>query len=336
MSKTSDMPESAPKRLGAPPVRPPALPPEVLAEIAPSSDAEREELLRAWDVAGRLLDDPAHGPDFSRAGDQIWQNLEAAIGRETRRSPLRLVRVNTYRAVAIAASIALLVAIGTIFYLQPITVTAPYGQTASIDLPDGSHVELNSGSTLTYPRFFSSKGRNVYLEGEAFFDVASSKVPFNATTFNAVVTVLGTEFNVRSWKNEPSAFTEVVLASGSVRLASLSDRSNAVTLEPGQSSRVIAEASAPAMPAAVGVSDALAWRSGRFVATNQSVTSVLDELERRYDISINHRSAQILEGSLSLSYEKKDGAETILNDICVLKNCTVKPVDGGFELHPLP
>lgn len=336
MSRTSDMPEPAPERLGAPPVRPPALPPEVLAEIAPSSDADREDVLRAWDVAGRLLDDRTNEPDFKRAGNQIWQNLEATIGQETRRSPLRLIRVNSFRTAAIAAGIALLVTFGTALYLQPITVTTPYGQTAAIDLPDGTHVELNSGSELTYPRFFSRKGRNVHLEGEAFFDVASGKVPFNATTFNAVVTVLGTEFNIRSRQNEPSAFTEVVLASGSVRFASLNDRSNAVTLEPGQSSRVNEQAPTPILPAATGVSDALAWRSGRFVALNQNVTIVLDELERRYDIRINHRSAQVLDGSLSVSYEKKDGAETILNDICVLKNCTVKPVDGGFELYPLP
>ena len=73
------------------------------------------------------------------------------------------------------------------------------GQRASLTLPDGTSVELNSGSTLQYPAVFARGERRVRIEGEAMFDVAkAADKPFYVETFAYDVKVLGTRFNVEA------------------------------------------------------------------------------------------------------------------------------------------
>ena len=96
-------------------------------------------------------------------------------------------------------------------------VIIPYGKRSSILLSDGTKVWLNAGSKLVFPHKFSGKNRNVFLNGEGFFDVFKNKdVPFIVSTGNMNVTVQGTEFNIRN--NDSDNAMEVVLVEGAVSL----------------------------------------------------------------------------------------------------------------------
>ncbi|MGC9353763.1 MAG: FecR family protein, partial [Mariniphaga sp.] len=93
----------------------------------------------------------------------------------------------------------------------------PYGKTSEILLPDGTHVFLNAGSRLIYPDFFADKNREVFLVGEAYFEVVhNEKQPFVVQTTDVRVRVLGTQFNVSAYPSEN--IIETVLSSGKVRL----------------------------------------------------------------------------------------------------------------------
>jgi len=93
----------------------------------------------------------------------------------------------------------------------------PYGRTSEIILPDGTHVFLNAGSRLIYPDFFADKNREVFLVGEAFFNVKhNEKQPFVVQTTDIRVRVLGTQFNVSAYPSDN--IIETVLTSGKVRL----------------------------------------------------------------------------------------------------------------------
>lgn len=82
-------------------------------------------------------------------------------------------------------------------------VITPYGSRSKIDLPDGSVVWLNSGSKLKYPIAFNNGERNVYLSGEAYFEVHSDKSnPFIVSTDKAKVKATGTAFNVESYSTD--------------------------------------------------------------------------------------------------------------------------------------
>ena len=106
------------------------------------------------------------------------------------------------------------------------------GQRASLTLPDGTSVELNSGSTLEYPAVFARGERRVRVEGEAMFDVAKvADKPFYVETFAYDVKVLGTRFNVEA--DEDRGVFSTALMEGSVAI--LDKHDNRITeLEPDQ------------------------------------------------------------------------------------------------------
>lgn len=106
------------------------------------------------------------------------------------------------------------------------------GQRASLTLPDGTSVELNSGSTLEYPAVFARGERRVRVEGEAMFDVAKvADKPFYVETFAYDVKVLGTRFNVEA--DEDKGVFSTALMEGSVAI--LDKHDNRITeLEPDQ------------------------------------------------------------------------------------------------------
>ena len=98
------------------------------------------------------------------------------------------------------------------------TLKIPYGKRFELQLSDGTVVHLNSGTTLKYPvKFIAGENRQVFLDGEAFFDVTKDKKhPFVVNADKLNVRVLGTHFNVSSYPED--AQTDVVLVEGSVGL----------------------------------------------------------------------------------------------------------------------
>ncbi len=95
-------------------------------------------------------------------------------------------------------------------------IEVPYGARSNIMLPDGSKVWLNAGSKLKYSRLFGNKNREVFLEGEAFFDVEKSKHQFVVHTSDLDIHVLGTSFNVKSYPDEDRI--ETTLIEGIIRI----------------------------------------------------------------------------------------------------------------------
>ena len=75
----------------------------------------------------------------------------------------------------------------------------PYGEIASLALPDGTHLHLNSGSRITYPSAFTGKERRIFVDGEIFADVAKDPhKPFIIRSGDVGIRVLGTKFNFKS------------------------------------------------------------------------------------------------------------------------------------------
>lgn len=90
-------------------------------------------------------------------------------------------------------------------------VVAPYGTYSSLELPDGSKVSFNAGSKLKYPVPFQKGNRNVYLDGEAYFEVASNQDnPFTVHTDKIVVQATGTIFQVEDYTSDTIAAVTMV------------------------------------------------------------------------------------------------------------------------------
>lgn len=319
----------------------PPLPEEVWDALEPERAEERAALAETWALAEHYLDHEPAEATFQKMGADIWATLEATIQEKTAEAiapaPLRQIQsrprifqLRPWHQVAMAACLALLIGVVFVLSQQPITHTAPFGETATIDLPDGSQIILNSGSTLAHQRSFGNDVRGVTLEGEAFFSVTASETPFVVNTFNGTTTVLGTQFNVRAWKDDVEPATDVSVLEGKVRLAPQQTAQHAITLTAGESARLVAQSVTPT-PLEESVDNALAWRSGSFKLV-KPLGTVVRELERRYDLIIKVADADLLNEPVAILKENPESVEAILRDIAEPNNYEYRAIPGGYEI----
>jgi len=114
-----------------------------------------------------------------------------------------------------------------------LAVTTKYGSRTNMQLPDGSKVWLNSGSTITYDKQFGKDIREVVLSGEAFFDVVkNADKPFIIHTSSMDIKVLGTQFNVKSYANDK--LSEASLIHGSIEVSLKRRGSEIILLKPNE------------------------------------------------------------------------------------------------------
>jgi len=309
---------------------------DALSDVDPE---EKEALRTMW----RLSADADEIPNIrSEQVDALWQNLAKAASNQPvppsqplfnqDRQPIRRSkRTLTSRIWAGSALGMMLLLVGIALWLRPVVKTAPYGEQASVQLPDGSTIELNSGSSITYPRFFSDT-RSVSLNGEAYFDVTESDVPFIVETFNANVQVLGTTFNVKAWPSGWQPESVVTLTSGSVRLSASTLSEEPLVMTPGQTIAVRQEGTELIESEADTDTHLLAWRKGELVFKGQKLISVLEEIERRYGINVELRVNQLLEKEVTLAYRPATSAENVLENLCHALNLQYRPISNGYEL----
>ncbi|HWK98912.1 MAG TPA: FecR domain-containing protein [Parapedobacter sp.] len=170
------------------------------------------------------------------------------------------------------------------------TLTVPNGGTYQLTLPDGSNVWLNAASTLKYPGRFDDHERVVELEGEAYFSVSKitdkqhgQTVPFKVLSAGQVVQVLGTEFNVSSYPDEPEVKTTLI--EGSVRVATLGGNTSVVLL-PGEQSSVSTQGTLK--KAKASLRKEIAWKSDVFYFEGTSFAELMRQAGRWYDIDIRY------------------------------------------------
>jgi transmembrane sensor len=166
------------------------------------------------------------------------------------------------------------------------------GETYQVKLPDGSRVWLNAASSLKYPVSFSSlKDRRVELHGEAYFEVAKDKLhPFLVETDGQEVTVLGTHFNIKAYRQDKDIVT--TLAEGSVRVgyqaSAWSDHGkiiykDEVILSPGQQSLLKGETISVSKAV---LEESLAWKDGNFVFNDANIEKIMQDIARWYNIQV--------------------------------------------------
>lgn len=178
------------------------------------------------------------------------------------------------------------------------TLSTVNGQQYEVILPDGSKIWLNAASTITYPANFAKLNkRKVELNGEAYFEVAKDKRrPFIVRTDRQEVEVLGTHFNVNSYRNEQS--TRTTLLEGSVRV---SDSKTLKVLLPGEQSLLTTNA---LRVSKVDVDEAVAWKNGDFIFKDEEFNTILRQIARWYNVEIvntNNQPNLRLSGTISKS-----------------------------------
>jgi len=155
------------------------------------------------------------------------------------------------------------------------TLIVPKAGMYQVTLSDQTKVWLNASSKLRYPVQFSKKERTVYLEGEAYFDVAADvNRPFNVVVGDTKVRVLGTEFNINAYGN-----VSTTLVNGSVKIAYDTLEQS---LTPGQ----IAIVNGKISLSKANLRKVIAWKNGEFYFKRDNMHEIMDELARWYNVDV--------------------------------------------------
>jgi transmembrane sensor len=162
-------------------------------------------------------------------------------------------------------------------------MNTPRGGQYQLVLPDGSKVWLNSASSLKYPTVFQGKNRIVELSGEAYFDIKENKKnPFIVKTQKADVLVLGTEFNINSYSDEPDF--SATLINGSVKISNGND---SMIISPGQQAQIKNSSSnILELNNDVDINQVTAWRKGIFEFKETTLDAISRQLTRWYDVEV--------------------------------------------------
>lgn len=176
------------------------------------------------------------------------------------------------------------------------TVTTPIGGQYQVVLPDGTHVWLNSSSSLKFPVKFSENERKVTLTGEGYFEVAKNAAkPFRVITAGQQVEVHGTHFDVNAYADDKAILT--TLLEGAV---SITANGKITPLQPGQQAGVNV---GNIIVKTVDTEEAVAWKNGLFMYTDQELESIMKQVARWYDVSVTYDDdalrKQIFSGTLS-------------------------------------
>jgi len=171
--------------------------------------------------------------------------------------------------------------------------TAKPGQLSNLILSDGTKIWLNSGATINFPDKFTGHKREVELDGEAYFEVAKNKEqPFLLKTSGINIEVLGTSFNVCSYKDD--AASEVVLVEGKIKMFSEYDNKihNYGYLEPGKKA-VFNKTKKNVMVGNVDVDKYTSWRDGILIFRDDSMSEVVKRLSRWFNVDITISDPEI-------------------------------------------
>jgi ferric-dicitrate binding protein FerR (iron transport regulator) len=160
------------------------------------------------------------------------------------------------------------------------SLTTPYGGEYKITLADGSKVWLNAGSSLKYPTAFKGNDRVVEITGEGYFEVAEDKTkPFHVFAHGTEVKVLGTKFNLKAYDADKQVTTTLVTGSVAIQ-----NGSKARNIKPNQQAVVVGENIEINNKSKEEMTHVLAWKNGLINLEGESVKSILQQIERWYNV----------------------------------------------------
>ncbi|MEZ4703285.1 MAG: FecR domain-containing protein [Rhodothermales bacterium] len=323
------------------------IPEEVWAEAADDTPRARQAIERIWEITEGLEAPPVNIPDDETA----WADVQARLAvpalngkhRARDRAPERDEErlFSRLRWTAPLVGVVLLAIAGVLLWRQPVTIHVPIGEMHTVQLPDGSLVEMNSGSTIRFQRgfaawpFVSSAERRVELEGEAFFEVQkSTDRPFFVLTANAETRVMGTSFNIWARAEGRVYETRVTLATGVVEVRSRTEDDRTVRLDAaGAMARIGAAVASGAAQEQATLDYVLSWRRRGFVFVSEPLSVILDELERRFGAEVTVEVDSLRDKEMTVLIARDATPESILSDVCLAMECRFRKTSQGYSIY---
>jgi transmembrane sensor len=196
-------------------------------------------------------------------------------------------------------------------------------------LEDSTQVWLNAASSIEYPDQFNATKREVFLTGEAFFDVMhADKIPFIIHTGDVSTTVLGTAFNIKAYPGSKNITVSV--SRGKVQVSRKDGWTTTLTV--GQQVK-LEEEKKNVHEKSIPTSDVAAWQQGTIVYDDETLEDIIADLQRVYNVSISIEDPALHSQKISTSFKKEIGIEQALHVLCRLTETELKIGKGSYVLR---
>lgn len=193
------------------------------------------------------------------------------------------------------------------------SIGVPYGKRSELSLEDGTRIWLNAGSVLTFPEHFADHAREVYLEGEGYFEIAPDvHRPFTVKSAQMSINVLGTSFNLSAYADD--AFASTTLFTGKVEISSTgSIPFQKQILHPGMEAKI---SKAQRLLAVNKASESfVSWTKRRLLLHKMSIREIKKKLERFYNTPIVDQATFSADDTFSGSLDLNQTLEEVLTNI---------------------
>ena len=257
----------------------------------PENDVELRQILgEIW--ANSEIHLKGQAPDFNRMLDQVHHQINS---QQIHQHKPKALSTNLYQMFSKVAAILIipLLLLSVYFYFNPAQTSTELasntfreiytkpGTRTQIDLPDGTRVWLNDGTTFRYPEQFSGGKREVFVDGEAYFEVKSNpENPFvvNNPMMNTVVT--GTHFNLNAYSDDK--YFEATLLEGKINLE---NKDKNIVMNPGEQVQFDSKLE-KIVQKTVDPKNASAWVDGKLIFKDEKMGTAIKKLARWYNVEI--------------------------------------------------
>lgn len=269
-----------------------------------------ESLNKAW-IAGNLP-----SPIDQKIVKRAWTKVQKSINK--RRGKLISFKRKMFFTIPRVAAILVLAFLSGYFVnnfikkevlnyeaVSEIVFEAPQGFQSSVILSDGSKIRLNAATRIKYFNNYGKSNRDIYLDGEAYFEVAkNATLPFNVKVGGIIVKAVGTKFNIRGYSEDAEIITTLVEGKVGVRKSGISEKETKTFLKPNQQAIYIKDdasrmeylknsntehfidAENIIVVDNVNTEITTSWKQQNLQLQSESFSNLIKQLERRFNIKI--------------------------------------------------
>lgn len=189
-------------------------------------------------------------------------------------------------------------------------IQVPRGGEYNMKLADGTRIHLNSESSIRFPAHFTGDSREIFLKGEAYFDVKKDSKPFIVHVNNTYIKVLGTSFNINAYKE--TLKVQTTLVSGSVAMGN-KNTDNEIKLKPGDQGEFDLSTN-KISKRKVDVNYYTSWKNGIFAFEDMRFDDVMTILSRWYEFNVFYQNAEVKDIKFTGKMKRYSNIKEILHN----------------------
>ena len=275
--------------------------------------------------------------------ETVFLQIEAYESKNQQKSTVSITRIlRIYQKVA-AFLLIPIVGIGILYWvgvfsqsnIQYTETIAPRGQKSQIVLADGTKVWLNSDTKIKYPGNFDKNQRDVYLEGEAFFEVTkNAHQPFVVHTSGLNVKVLGTKFDVKAYPDESKIETSLFEGKISLEMKNpANDHIVETEVAPGQSF-AYSTSEGKLVENTFPQEEIDGWKKNQLIFKDDTFSNLVKKVERWYDVEVIYDENLFSDRRLTVELFEGERLERLMNIISLALSVDYKYEKGKISLTP--